>query len=176
LTPARRSLPTRVTYLDMKAPPPGPLAPPPPPPGAHVVHRPRPSPESYLELYDAVGAAYTWTARKLMPRAELAALLSHPAVEVHVLEAGGETAGYAELDARVPGEVELAYFGLLPAFHGRGLGRYLLTWAIRHAWRELKPRRLWVHTCDLDAPAALKLYLSTGFNKYLEQEEEVELA
>ncbi|MEK7765353.1 MAG: GNAT family N-acetyltransferase, partial [bacterium] len=70
---------------------------------------------------------------------------------------------------------ELAYFGLIPSFHGRGLGRFLLDWGIRYAWRELKPSGLWLHTCDLDSPAALKLYFSTGFKKFKQQEETVDL-
>ncbi len=124
---------------------------------------------------DRVGATHTWTARKLMPRAELAALLADPAVEVHALEVDGALAGWVEFDRRRPGEVELAYFGLIPSFHGRGLGRFLLDWGIRYAWRELKPSGLWLHTCDLDSPAALKLYFSTGFKKFKQQEETVDL-
>ena len=42
---------------------------------------------------------------------------------------GGSPAGYFELASR-EGEVQLAYFGLLPAFVGRGLGAALLTRAI----------------------------------------------
>ena len=58
-----------------------------------------------------------------------------------------------------------AYFGLFPAFIGKGLGKYLLAWALDRAW-SFNPRRVWVHTCDLDHPAALPNYLRAGFTVY----------
>ena len=58
-----------------------------------------------------------------------------------MLYAAGEPAGYAELDRRAMPDIELAYFGLLPAFIGRRLGPWLLHWAIDAAWRA-KPAAL----------------------------------
>ena len=43
-------------------------------------------------------------------------------------------AGYYELRRDTEGGVEIAYFGLLPEFIGRGLGGALLTSAIEEAW------------------------------------------
>ena len=43
-------------------------------------------------------------------------------------------AGYYELRRDKEGGVEIAYFGLLPEFIGRGLGGALLTSAIEEAW------------------------------------------
>jgi GNAT superfamily N-acetyltransferase len=63
------------------------------------------------------------------------------------------------------GQVELAYFGLLPSFIGRGLGTELLAAAIDRAW-QLRPGRVWVHTCTLDHPRALQTYQSRGFEIY----------
>ena len=65
----------------------------------------------------------------------------------------------------VTAEVELAYFGLLPSFIGRGVGGALLTEAIRRAWA-LGPQRVWLHTCTLDHPAALPNYQKRGFRIY----------
>ena len=76
----------------------------------------------------------------------------------------GVPAGYAELDRRAPPDIEIGYFGLMPEFIGQGLGGYLLDWAIHHAWR-MQPRRLWLHTCDLDHPGALG-YQRSGFRIY----------
>jgi GNAT superfamily N-acetyltransferase len=78
---------------------------------------------------------------------------------------GGVPAGYAELDCRHSGEIELAYFGLIPEFIGRGLGAYFLAWAVDRAWQR-EPRRLWVHTCSLDHPRALATYRAIGFAEY----------
>jgi GNAT superfamily N-acetyltransferase len=79
----------------------------------------------------------------------------------------GTPAGFFELERQ--GEaVEIAMFGLLPAFLGRGLGTRLLDGAIRRAW-ELGPRRVWVHTCSLDGPAALRTYRGRGLEIYDER-------
>jgi hypothetical protein len=67
-----------------------------------------------------------WTSRKKLSDAELAALLHDPRLEVHVLMAEGVPAGFAELDRRIEGEIELVQFGLMPEFIGQGLGRYFL--------------------------------------------------
>ncbi|MGI9332384.1 MAG: GNAT family N-acetyltransferase, partial [Gammaproteobacteria bacterium] len=64
--------------------------------------------------------------------------------------------------AREPGQVEIAYFGLMPQFIGRGLGPYLLDWAIAEAWTAA-PARVWLHTCNLDHPSALGVYRRSGF-------------
>ncbi|MGH6918164.1 MAG: GNAT family N-acetyltransferase, partial [Geminicoccaceae bacterium] len=119
----------------------------------------------YRYLYDEIGRDWTWYERNLLDDAELAAIIHDPAVEVNVLFADGRTAGLAELDRRDAADVELAYFGVLPAFIGQGLGRFLLDWAIHHVWRS-RPRRLWVHTCDLDHPRALGVYQKAGFRIY----------
>jgi GNAT superfamily N-acetyltransferase len=103
--------------------------------------------------------------RRWLSDAELAAILNDQRVEVNVLWAEGVPAGYAELDRRAPPDIELAYFGLMPEFIGQGLGTYLLDWAIHHAWRA-RPRRLWLHTCDLDHPRALDFYQQLGFRIY----------
>ena len=70
--------------------------------------------------------------------------------------------GYFELKAHEDDSIEIAYFGLLPEFIGRGWGKYLLTRAVQSAW-QLGPRRVWLHTCTLDHPAALPNYLKRGF-------------
>jgi len=61
-------------------------------------------------------------------------------------------------------EIEIAYFGLLPEFIGRGLGGTLLTSAIENAWAwSPVPSRIWVHTCNRDHPSALANYQARGF-------------
>lgn len=75
--------------------------------------------------------------------------------------------GYFELRLE-HNSVELAYFGLLPEFVGKGLGGALLSFAINEAWK-LKPKRVWVHTCTLDHPAALANYKARGFKVYEEE-------
>ena len=128
----------KTTYLEMLAHPERVV--PPPREGLAVVHARRPSAAYYRFLHDAVGRDYDWTSRKKLSDAELAALLNDPRLEVHVLMAEGVPAGFAELDRRTEGEVELVQFGLMPGFIGQSLGRYFLRWAIDKAW-SYGPRR-----------------------------------
>lgn len=164
---------TEVTFLEMVAPPGKPVAP--PRSGVVVKERPKIAGPEYLELYDGVGSGYLWTERKLMPAEELQEILDRPGVFVYVLEVDGEVAGYSELDAGKAGEVKLAYFGLFPAFVGRGLGKFFLNWSIARAWSMPGVHRLWVHTCDLDHPSALPVYRACGFRVYDRKTEEVAL-
>lgn len=155
---------TVVTYLEMTEPPDGATLPP-PRAGIEVRRALRPTIGFYRYLYDAIGRDWLWYERNLLDDASLAAIIHDPAVEVNVLWADGVPAGLAELDSRKPPDVELAYFGVLPEFIGQGLGRFLLDWAVHHAWR-VRPRRFWVHTCDLDHPRALGVYQKGGFRVY----------
>jgi GNAT superfamily N-acetyltransferase len=122
----------------------------------------------YRALYDAVGRAYRWRDRLAWPDEQLAEWLARPEVAVHVLErrtrdgASWEPAGYYELARHPDGSVELVYFGLVATAQGTGLGRALLTEAVRTAWT-LGASRVWLHTCTLDGPAALPNYLARGF-------------
>ena len=141
---------------------------PPPREGLVVVHAKKPGVAYYHFLYDAVGRDYDWTSRKKLSDAELAAILGDPRDEVHVLTVEGAPAGFAELDRRIDGEIELVQFGLMPEFIGQGLGRYFLQWAIDRAWG-YGPRRFWLHTCTKDHPAALPNYLKAGFAVYKEE-------
>lgn len=166
-TPAGK-LRSVVTYLEMNAPPWGDGAPPdirPPVPDIRLDRVADMAVPVYRSLYDAVGAAWLWWERRRMSDADLAAILGDPAVEVAVLRAGGAMAGYAELDRRRAGEVEIAYFGLTPAFIGRGFGRYLMAATLRAAWTPAVTR-VWLHTCTEDHPGALAFYQRSGFYAY----------
>jgi GNAT superfamily N-acetyltransferase len=103
-----------------------------------------------------------------MDDATLSAIIRDDRVEIYVLYVDGVPAGFAELDRREAEEIELAYFGLMPDFVGRGLGRFLLTWAIDTAWSH-EPERLWVNTNSLDHPKALALYQRCGFRPYKQE-------
>jgi GNAT superfamily N-acetyltransferase len=63
------------------------------------------------------------------------------------------------------GSVEIAYFGLLKHFHGRGLGGHFLTQAAQTAW-ESGAKRVWLHTNTMDHRAALPNYLKRGFKVF----------
>ena len=141
---------------------------PPPRDGLNIVHAKKPTYAYYSFLYDTVGREYHWTRLMKVTEAELLAIIHDPRVEVHALMVDGVPAGFAELDRRVEGEVELTQFGLMREFIGQGLGKYFIQWAIDKAW-SYKPRRFWLHTDTQDHPAALPNYLKAGFSVYKEE-------
>ncbi|MEV7805695.1 GNAT family N-acetyltransferase [Microbispora sp. NPDC088329] len=133
------------------------------------------SPEFSRFLYTAVGGDWQWTERLGWTWKQWKECLDRPGVETWVAWVRGTPAGYVELDAR-EGEVEIAYFGLLPYAIGQGLGGWLLGEGTARAWdmAERRPglrptRRVWVHTCSLDGPAALANYKARGFRVYDEK-------
>jgi GNAT superfamily N-acetyltransferase len=128
----------------------------------------------YRQLYRAVGERYYWRDRLAWTDDQLAAHLARPAVEVWVLHADGELAGFFELLRHEDDSVEIAYFGLVERAFGRGLGKHLLTRAVERAWA-LGATRVWLHTCTLDSPAALPNYVRRGFTPYKEETYAVEL-
>src|SRR5258708_19779138 len=84
--------------------------------GVSVIHSRNPTIAYYRFLYDAVGRDWDCTSRKKLSDADLARIIHDPRDEVHVLFVEGAPAGFAELDRRTPGEIELVRFRLLPHF------------------------------------------------------------
>jgi GNAT superfamily N-acetyltransferase len=123
-----------------------------------------PSPELSRMLYAGVGADWYWTDRLSWTWERWHAWLARDELETWVAYVRGTPAGFFELE-RDGVAVEIASFGLLPAFIGRGIGTRLLDRAIRRGW-ELAPRRIWVHTCSLDGPAAVRTYQGRGLEIY----------
>ena len=130
--------------------------------------------EEYRRLYREVGGQWYWHDRLEWSDDQLAEYLADPSVQVWELEVNGESAGYFELQQADDASVEIVYFGLMPGYMGRGLGKYLLDRAIAAAGRMGAPR-LWLHTCTLDAPQALPNYKARGFREYWTQRLEVDL-
>ncbi len=124
------------------------------------------SPELNRYLYTAVGGDWYWLDRLTWTWQRWHDWLDRPGVETWLATVDGTPAGYAELDGTRDGEVEIAYFGLLRAFVGKGVGGHLLTEAARRAWRLPGTRRVWLHTCSLDGPAARSNYQARGFRLY----------
>jgi ribosomal protein S18 acetylase RimI-like enzyme len=120
----------------------------------------------YRFLYGSVGRDYHWTDRFAWSDEHMEAHLARPTTTLLVLYVRGVPAGYVELDtaSSEPG-TEVAYFGLIGAFHGRGLGKHLLSVGIQRAFDD-GARRVWVHTCTLDGRYALANYQARGFSPY----------
>jgi ribosomal protein S18 acetylase RimI-like enzyme len=133
-----------------------------------------PIPQLNRFLYAAVGADWYWYERLSWSFSRWQAYLSQEEVETWVAYVQGAPAGYFELERQPPDSVEIAYFGLLPQFIGRGMGAALLSDAIRTAAamgsvegnRVADGNRVWVHSCTLDHPAALNNYRARGFKVF----------
>ncbi|HZH40629.1 MAG TPA: GNAT family N-acetyltransferase [Gemmatimonadales bacterium] len=133
-----------------------------------------PSPRLYRECYRNVGEAYHWRDRWDWTDSEITAHLAQPEITLYVANRGKALAGWYEL-RRVPPDdsVEVAYFGIVPAEFGKGLGKHLLSCAVRDAWA-MDPTRVWLHTCTLDHPNAVPNYRARGFVPYRTETYEVD--
>jgi GNAT superfamily N-acetyltransferase len=130
---------------------------------AMLVRAERPAPELSRFLYRAVGGDWYWLDRIDWTYDQWRDWVSAPGHELWTCWVQGVPAGYVELDRQDDGDVEIAYFGLLPDFVGLGLGGWLLTRAVERAWEIEGTRRVWLHTCELDAPQAVANYIARGF-------------
>jgi ribosomal protein S18 acetylase RimI-like enzyme len=138
------------------------------PAGLAIAEARLPLPELNRFLYTAVGGDWFWRERLSWDYARWIQVLAQPGYETWVAYLHGTPAGYFELEAQADGSVEIAYFGLLPQFFGRGIGGRLLTQALARGW-EKGARRIWVHTCSLDHPAALANYQARGLVVFKEE-------
>ena len=145
-------------------------------PGLKIERVASPTAELYRDCYRTVGEAYHWRDRWDWTDPEIRAHLAQPEITLHVATRNGTLVGWYELRRVLDdGSAEIAYFGLAPGAIGQGLGKHLLTCAVRDAWA-LRPRpsRVWLHTCTLDHPHALPNYRARGFVPYKTEEYEVE--
>lgn len=156
-----------ITHLEMTRPPRLP-APPPPALKVAVFRAENISVPFYRYLYNTVGGPWVWYERRRLSDEALAAIIGHPDVDIYVLYASGEPAGYAELDRSKMPDIELVFFGLMPHFIGRKLGPWFLHWVIDAAWTR-EPQRLWLHTCSFDHPRAITHYQRAGFVPYKQE-------
>jgi GNAT superfamily N-acetyltransferase len=152
-----------VTHLEMRERPalkPLPLS------RLHLVRWPQPELGKYRTLFSRVGTPWLWFSRAVMADTAVAAIIGNPLVEVYaVADPSGIEVGLVELDFRVAGECEIAYFGLIVELTGGGHGRWLMAQTLALGWRK-DVTRIWVHTCTLDHPKALNFYRAQGFEAF----------
>lgn len=116
---------------------------------------------TYRKYYYGVGEKYYWLDRMVMPDEELLDKINALNVDIYVFYINETTAGYIEF-LKEEKYIEIVYFGLLPGFIGKGLGKYFLQWVIAKAW-SYKPQWIQLNTCTLDHPNALSTYKKAGF-------------
>ncbi len=149
---------TVVTHLEMRAPQ---RRGTPLPEGLAFASLPRDT-DIYRGLFRRIGQPWLWFGRLRMPDEELQAILDDARVHLFTLLKDGTPEALLELDFRVAGACELAYFGLSDALIGQGAGSYLMDQAVDRAFDQ-EITRFHVHTCTLDSPQALGFYRRCGF-------------
>ena len=114
-------------------------------------------------LYQYVGELWDWTDKLSHTEEQWRAYAESTSLHTYIAYYKGAIAGYFELQSTVSGDVEIKYFGLAEKFIGKSFGGYLLTCAIKGT------KRIWLHTCSLDHPSAIKNYKARGFKVYKEE-------
>jgi ribosomal protein S18 acetylase RimI-like enzyme len=113
-------------------------------------------------LYKEVGKDFFWRDRLRWSEQQWLEYINSKFFKLYILKHKNNFAGYYELlyDTST-NSIEIPYFGIFKEFYGKGIGGYLLTDAILTAFK--RPiDKVWVHTCTLDHPNALKNYIARG--------------
>jgi GNAT superfamily N-acetyltransferase len=153
--------PVTVTFLEMRQHPANSIA---PKNDTAFELLPKPiSVEEYRRYYYGVGERWHWLDRMVMNNDLLYEKINAENVDIYLFTVRNQPAGFAEF-VKYTGYVEILYFGLLPAFIGKGLGSYFLQLVIQQAWNYL-PQWIQLNTCTLDHPNALNVYKSAGFKE-----------
>ena len=116
-------------------------------------------------LYRQVGKDYYWKDRLVWSDKNWLNYVSQASYQLHTLYKDKNLVGYYEILSDNYLNFEIAYFGIFKEFFGKGIGGYLLTDAILTSFNQ-KINKVWVHTCTLDHPNALKNYLARGMKVF----------
>ena len=113
-------------------------------------------------FYKKIGKDFFWKDRLSWSDQQWIDYVGNNFFKLYILKHKDQFAGYYELllDSSKK-SMEIAYFGIFKEFYGKGIGGYLLTDAIITSFKK-DIKRIWVHTCTLDHPNALKNYLARG--------------
>ena len=117
-------------------------------------------------FYKQVGKKHRWIDRLIWSDEKWMTYISNRNLETYVISKYDELVGFFELLYNPElKETEISYFGLLEEYIGKGIGGFALSSAIRKAF-EKNINRVWLHTCTLDHPNALKNYIARGMKVF----------
>ena len=117
-------------------------------------------------FYKQVGKKHRWIDRLSWSDGKWINYISNKNLETYIISESEELAGFFELLYNPElKETEISYFGLLEEYIGKGIGGYALSVAIKKSF-EKNIKRVWLHTCTLDHPNALKNYIARGMKVF----------
>ena len=117
-------------------------------------------------FYKQVGKKHRWIDRLIWSDEKWMTYISNKNLETYVISKCDELVGFFELLYNPElKETEISYFGLLEEYIGKGIGGFALSSAIRKAFKK-NINRVWLHTCTLDHPNALKNYIARGMTVF----------
>ena len=130
----------------------------------------KPTPDLCKFFYKEVGKDFFWRDRLKWSDQDWLNYINNDFFKLYILKYNNKLAGYYELlyDPRTS-SMEIPYFGIFKEFYEKGIGGYLLTDAILNSFSQ-KVNKVWVHTCTLDHPNALKNYLARGMKVFKTEE------
>lgn len=113
-------------------------------------------------FYKEVGKNFFWRDRLKWSDQDWLDYINSDFFKLYILKHNNKLAGYYELLYEPKtNSMEIPYFGIFKEFYGKKIGGYLLTEALSTSFKQ-KITKVWVHTCTLDHPNALKNYLARG--------------
>ena len=117
-------------------------------------------------FYKQVGKKHRWIDRLSWTDEKWINFISNKNLETYVISESGDLIGFFELLYNPElKETEISYFGLLEKYIGKGIGGYALSEAIKKSFKK-NIKRVWLHTCTLDHPNALKNYIARGMKVF----------
>tara|TARA_B100000242_G_scaffold207859_1_gene150910 strand:+ start:38 stop:544 length:507 start_codon:yes stop_codon:yes gene_type:complete len=131
-----------------------------------IVKKIRPDFQLNKFFYKQVGKKHRWIDRLSWSDEKWINFTSNKNLETYVISETEDLVGFFELLHNPElKETEISYFGLLEEYIGKGIGGYALSEAIKKSFeRDIK--RVWLHTCTLDHPNALKNYIARGMTVF----------
>ena len=117
-------------------------------------------------FYKQVGKKHRWIDRLSWTDEKWINFISNKNLETYVISESEDLIGFFELLYNPElKETEISYFGLLEKYIGKGIGGYALSEAIKKSFKK-NIKRVWLHTCTLDHPNALKNYKARGMKVF----------
>jgi len=110
-------------------------------------------------FYKQIGKRHQWVDRLIWQDKDWLKYISNENLKTYIFKRENDLVGYFELIFN-NNDCEIAYFGILEEFIGKGYGGFLLSEALKIGFKSAS--RIWVHTCSLDHPNAIENYKSRG--------------